>query len=301
MRRWRTSIGFFLALAVSAATLSTVPVSPVSAQQGGAVGPCVAGAPSIGDEILADSPLAYWPFPADDPLTDVIDGRTITTPAGFDLESPLIPSLSGPAIRIHRTPGNGGTPPVFGSANGAGILPSGDFSIEFWSQVGSVNTFKLGTGDQDPLQGMRIGWPTDFGGIEANIEMTGVDGYFDAVPTFSFQLHHYVVQREGTQLTIFRDGRITTNPQGESGAMASGDVVYANSLIRFPNGVAIDEFAIYDNALGQARITAHYEAGACDGSGTDPLGIGGVTTGDVIVVPFSDPVAADHPACGRCH
>jgi len=199
------------------------------------------------------------------------------------------------------------------------LLPTGEFTIEFWSrfvdpimtsvpagstregglaaQFDGSKQFDFGIGGVAGTSGVRI---KPAGSFEGTVfSETGFDTTFGGFSRSS-GLSHWVLRREVVvapgdteafvELSVFRDGVWV-----DSSGSGVGDVVYDGSTIVFPTGLDVDEVAVYDKALSPTRISAHYEAGVCvpepfgPGPGDPCLGLSSAVLADgpVMYWPFN--------------
>lgn len=219
--------------------------------------------PTYEEEVLADSPLAFWR------LKDGA-GATVMTNIGssgvhgtyfpdsvFGFPPPVESDASAAAVggRV----GEGGSTPK----------PTGNLAMEGWvycSSAGNSNTLINGIGQFGALGGIFTGY--DAGTIVARFDNGSGAGTVDltySVPVLNI-FYHVVFSRNSAQLDLIVNGVIvdttsypnadpitsiyTTNPWRIG--------VGGTSNLHF--GVGTAEPAVYDHPLTDARARAHFEA-----------------------------------------
>lgn len=244
------------------------------------------------DEVLADSPFAYWRLDetsgtvAADATTNAADGTYVDTPTlGQTSEANLGTSVlfegsatagDNESVSIATTAGTTDFA-TFGSA-----LDTGAYTLEFWVNTTSVQTFMavVGIANSTPNLGdatlftfwmnfstaddhkMRV---RDDGGVQAEIDFTFAnlnDGNW----------HHVVIRdtpTDGTSRGVFIDGSSVTFTGSATLTGATSDFQHTfrigcqderGTLNDFFQG-RLDEVAVYQSILSNARIQAHFDAG----------------------------------------
>jgi hypothetical protein len=148
----------------------------------------------------------------------------------------------------------------------AGLRLDGDFTIEVWVRLATlVHTYPgiLFKGDAEPSgTGYIIYYPTAFPEVvfkRAGVDLRGTEGALTTPDDF----RHYVLtyDREAMTLRWYVDGALNIayiaidyapNLDATDLHIGRGDE-YGNQTL--------DEFAVYDAALSEARIAAHFQAG----------------------------------------
>jgi hypothetical protein len=139
------------------------------------------------------------------------------------------------------------------------------FTIEAWIKPAYLDEFRLGIAG-------TFGTEFGFNSPDEIHIYTGGGGIIYAPYPFPFhEWHHIVVTGDGTHLTMYADGEVlaqvedeTDNYGGEERNVYVGgggifdDVQEEGFGNWWPGG--IDEIAIYDKAISQERIRAHYQA-----------------------------------------
>jgi hypothetical protein len=204
------------------------------------------------DEVLADSPVAYWRL---DDLTDEVGGFTLT-----QMGSPL----SASSLLVND--------PVDGARNFTddttqGFIRASDpllkltpnKTIEAWVNFGGVTQ----------LQFVQKGGDWRFGtnnSLNPRFRVDTTDGFFEFNGPAALSpgtVYHLVATVNGTTVKVYVNGAevltgsFTGSPTGSTGNLAIGtDPGILNGMY----GV-VDEVAIYNTTLSPARILAHYNAG----------------------------------------
>lgn len=209
------------------------------------------------DEVLADTPLAYWKL-------DETSGTTAFDSSG-----------NGRNLTWTGTPGLGASPLI---NTGTAVTLSGDdgasrpldaftnrsqYSVELWfSSTATASSFLLlhfaGTAGAWGLQLNRPG--TTAGSVTARNYSTSVQVSSAAVNNGA--RHHVVLVQDATTLRLYVDG---TQVNSAASAQVNNDLIGinlgqdntgANKLVG-----KLDEVAYYGAPLSAARVLAHYNAG----------------------------------------
>lgn len=234
--------------------------------------------------VLADEPLVYYPM-------DSINGSEVPNLGSSETAGTFVSSTDSILTRgpgLPEFPGfhAGNTAALFDGIGtytddedlvqlpGIGnfidvgaplLLDLPAFTIEAWIRPANLDEIRLGIAGT---------WGTEFGFSnpgEIHI-FTGGGGIIYSPYPFSYhEWHHVVVAGDGTNLTIYADGEVlarieeeTDNYGGEDRTVYVGgggifdDIELDGFGNWFPGG--IDELAIYDKALTEERVKAHFEA-----------------------------------------
>ncbi|MBS2015667.1 MAG: LamG domain-containing protein [Deltaproteobacteria bacterium] len=209
--------------------------------------------------VLADKPIAYFSLEETSGTTarDRIAG----------LEATWVGTVT---LGAKGAVGNGA---VFDGASTRLEMPVGSFafdgkatySVELWLRADTVDdkvrrVFSNGTGDSRYTvyfaDSFFLGSRSDYDG--------GNDGYANVTPPRAGETHHYVLTFDGTVQRLYRDGTpgepANSNvslPNGSGARLVFGDGVTGTF---FKLQGLLDEIAIYDQALPEARIRAHFAA-----------------------------------------
>lgn len=209
--------------------------------------------------VLADEPLAYFSLEE--------TSGTIARDRIAGLEATWVGTAT---LGAKGVVGNGA---VFDGASTRLEMPVGKFafdgkatySVELWLRADAVDdkvrrVFSHGTGESRYTVYFA---DTFFLGSRSNYD-GGNDGYTNLTPPRAGETHHYVLTFDGAVHRLYRDGA-----PGES-ANSSVDLPSASGArLVFGDGVSgtffklkgmLDEIAIYDQALPEARIRAHFAA-----------------------------------------
>ncbi len=228
-----------------------------------AIAPTGGGGGDYAAEVLADSPVLYWPF-------GEASGTTAADASGNGQDG----TIAGGALGATGIP-DGGTAIQFNGTSGqrviresaSGLPTSGPFTIEFWHKTSVyVNLSQVfGFGPTLPTEIQTYGRYTlqfnnhyYFWGMgEASDWDSGVTWDADS------QWHHIAWVNTGSTLMLYRDGVLAANrgsvPSlsiGPTTAIAGGQ----HSAGSTPQ-MSLAHCAIFASALGADRIAAHYAAG----------------------------------------
>lgn len=209
------------------------------------------------DAVLADHPIAYWPF--DDA-------------AGSSFAVDTVGGVSA-AVIDSATFGVAGAVRTAVKLDGSGHLDAGDhfdfvgaapFTIEFWAKPPPPNSgFYNVLEKRDFPDGGMTGYVVYFAGNSApeiNVQEWALDGVnrggWGDVSATGFV--HVVWTFDGKNVHLYADsiqlGNVYDNPGGPMDAMAP--LLIGRG---FPG--VIDELAFYDHALSIERVRAHFERG----------------------------------------
>jgi len=228
---------------------------------------------AYGQAVLADTPLAYWRF-EETALPTAKDERGL-----HDAVYTFAPSLGEPGIaggRAIRLPA-GQHAHVKQESSAFNFGGKAPYAFEMWIKLAKLANYQWlgGTeGMTDPRSGWSI-WVNSTGGT--GYEVWGApltDGgstprrrsYAMTSLIVPGQFQHVVMSYNGAVMQLWVDGVKRSNDSDSSDAPDSGPLMLGcrrapgspNQCI--DDGV-IDEVAIYDHALLDTRIVAHYELG----------------------------------------
>lgn len=152
-------------------------------------------------------------------------------------------------FRANKPP-SGGYVGVICSSVEAGLFP--DIIVSYTDPGVSLGGYLQFAMRQNPFNGIRV--------------VSGSPFICDGIP------HHVACTRTGSTLKVYIDGVDVTVYAFNSGSFTATVGAPLDINVNYFSGTyekwegaqspALDEFAIYDTALSQARIQAHYEAGA---------------------------------------
>ena len=223
------------------------------------------GASSYYDQVMADSPLAYWRLgeasgtTAADETANNYDGTYVGSPT-LGVTSAL-PSDANTAITL--------TEAQYVEATGVADL-TGDWTVEAWVKPSATaNSGRM----------IYSRWATNSTGRQIAIYITNSGNYIQvdvpfvaAILTGTTALsngtwYHIAVKRESNAWTIYVNGvsdATTTNAtaQESNGVVRLGRPETTTGTSSDDNAFAgsLDEVAIYSSALSGTRIAAHYAA-----------------------------------------
>ncbi len=248
------------------------------------------------EEVLADSPIAFYPLNDEDDTETLSNIAETIQPQPFFYNSKYgagtwefgagAISIYEPSSSVNITPKQPTTFPRGGTLvdlNGGALVThgSGAFSVEFWIKVSTTaitdgrniftqrgsNYTGAGTPTWEDLV-CRYDDVTD--AIDWKITTNGggaIHAYSSAID--DDQWHHIVMTENGSSLKVYTDGVQTdsvtcfvngTDLDGHAHCWLAGpdtDIGYSEWF----DG-RLSNVAVYDTALSGARVLAHYQAGA---------------------------------------
>lgn len=236
-------------------------------------------------EVLADSPIVYWPLT--DPPTSIGPG----TDLGSNASPPYFREVNAPDSNFSSFDGSFGRAaapflatsgetsldststaagPAVGSINGfsSGNVDSDPFSVEFWllldaalvasSQVVRIVALPVGYSkifdvDANASGALTVTWDTNDGAIDSRQTSN--------VLTSTGVWYHVVVTRAGSRVVVYVNGAAVSTFTGCEPVLAKP---YPQGFGRIVCGYHVDgayaHLAIYDQALAPSRVAAHYAA-----------------------------------------
>jgi hypothetical protein len=208
---------------------------------------------SYSDEVLADTPDAYWRL---EDMTDSSgNGRTLTNNGSVATAASLLGSDPSTFSREFT----GSDTQVLDTADFGGAYDTGSFEAWF-----SIDTLPAGGSYRTILTKATNGPQIAIGGTEGLIIVKDGVGIV-AASTLSIvtaTTYHCVWTKSGATNVLYIDGVDRT------GSVTNQTMTDNVSNWRVGRGQTtqawdglIDEVAIYPTALSQARVQAHYEAG----------------------------------------
>ena len=215
------------------------------------------------DEILADSPVAYWRMgEPSGPIVDEVSGRQGTLSGG---------NTTGVAGAIVGHPDT-----AIGSGGGGGTISvpydvamnSPVFSIELWAKFGSnctdgrengnhcevAGTYSLNIGPVDTLPQMTHSFTIWHGVTSGNGQILGPTVEYD-------RWYHLVGSYDGSVQDFYVDGVLVGSNAIEFTFQNQDFRLFGGGNKAMENGT-IDEVAYYDYALPADRVLAHYQVGS---------------------------------------
>lgn len=218
------------------------------------------GAPTYGDIVMQDHPVAYFPF--DEPsgsslITEKISGKNAT--AKKPDFAPGAPGIAGTALAVtgHADLDFGDNLDVTGKhpwTIEAWIKPELEDGKEFYEyfnkrQNGNngIVTYVRHSGSGTTVQ-VEQSYPSG-GGRGVDAELESLDHFIHIV---------FVYDPDGAGIRAWIDGK-----HGNAGYDDNGGPTDNTQPVYIASGVkgVIDEMAVYDYALPDARILAHFAAG----------------------------------------
>lgn len=234
--------------------------------------PSAAAAVSYADEVLADSPFAYWRF-------EETSGATVADEGGVHDGTMFGANLAmagrqGSAVSFDGTDDyiDVGTLGTFGSG-------MEDFAAELWMRsTETAAEVMFGTINAANLTSVAL-WQNYNQNIEndpGNLLLfirNDTNNVLFCGPTTNPGVndgswHHIVVNKTLNDIEFWIDG-VSVTLSGSGGMSTFSDYIYSMMIgarndegaARFFSNVDIDEFALYSSPLTGARIAAHYNAG----------------------------------------
>lgn len=235
-------------------------------------------------QVLADAPIGYWRL-GETSGSAVNLGSSGSTYDGTYTGSPT----RGAAGLIVKDPNASvelGASKYVAISSGAGLqYVGGGLTIDFWYK---------GTGLTGGVvfDGLHTSGSGYFLSINHFTAASSVVEYMSLyVDNFSFSSqnqtfsdgvpHHLAAKQSGTTITYYKDGvpydtdTSAISPPVAGNTLARHIGAYQGSANFLPNGTIIDEVAVYNTALSDARILAHYNAGFYIGnSSMSGVGVG---------------------------
>lgn len=237
---------------------------------------------SYASEVLADSPVSYWRLAETVGTTATDEQATYngTYTGGYTLAQ-TGPVPSGSAVALNGTSGYINT-----SASPLDTIGTGDFTLEAWvyntdqTTVDYIITKDSASGRQF-MFGLQeqINSGTIFAGkLQIVIVKTGAADYFARYTASSAvsanAWHHVVARRLSGVLSLWVDGSSVSTTSGTIGSGTEGMAIAGSTPSKLQIGAreyvasenyfagSVAEPAVYTTALSDARILAHYQAGA---------------------------------------
>ena len=236
---------------------------------------------SYQSEVLADNPVGYWRFEetSGSVVADEIDDNDGTV-FGADLDVATGEAALGSAVEFD------GVDDRIIVDNDAAHSGWSDFTIEFWiiSTENRDNNYLVSVWQ---ISGNERAWRIFPNGANILLGLSNTGGGSDSYTVMSRsavydgQLHHVVVNRSGTAVRGWIDGIEQASAShsgtvhsslGVMGIGARGDNSNHHSGI-------LDELAVYNFALSEARIQAHYDAAFAS---EDPANLAATVDGDTV-------------------
>jgi concanavalin A-like lectin/glucanase superfamily protein len=223
------------------------------------------------NEVLADSPIAYWRLGSgSSDVTDFVGSHTLTkTGAPVEFAGLL---KSDPNDKSRDFPGAGTDRYDYSGASLADFDFTGTnvFSIEAWVNIDTIDTnFRRIIGHEDATNGWTLQYQSAAGfaftreaggSTHSQSESVGGSQNIQLAAGITF---HLVGTYDGTNDRLYVN-KTLTGPNASSGSWTAA---VTNSVRTGPfTGTSyadgrIDEIAVYNTVLSAARVGAHYDAG----------------------------------------
>ena len=220
--------------------------------------PGIDGSPSTPSSyqaaVLADRPVGYWRFEenaASEPARDEVGGnhgvyvgKVVLGQAGVARE--------GSAVRL----GDGETKITVANVFDFAGQP---FSVEAWivadaADLGQYRGIAVKAGDDGA--GQRQGWAFwVYGGLRFELNRDGTF-YNTNAPYAAGTPAHVVATSDGTKGRIYVNGRLEKEDPAQLLEPNPAQVTFGARFVGL-----LDELALYDQALTEAQVRAHYDAG----------------------------------------
>lgn len=251
----------------------------------------VAGASgSYSEAVLADEPIAYWPFEEGEGVTagDVVDppaNGTLTNGAHWTTDT--FATGSEAAIEFDGVEPGGGSDFVL--VGDQAKLRTPELSFEAWFRASTDQTYRLDTGPmivRSRTSGYQIGLISGgFLQVYVATQECGDQIILEGSSTVDDAVWHHVA------LTLSSDGvRLYLDGEEEARSTSNATVCFGGGQVAFgrdgdqPDDYfrgSLDEIAWYDHALPAERVRDHY----CAGSGICASAGGSDTLSSPLVVP----------------
>ena len=220
-------------------------------------------------EVLADSPVAYWRLGEASGTTafDEVGGYDGTYTGSPTLGATgLIAGDSDTAMSLASATDDGVTIP-----NHADLMPTTAISVEAWFTVDAANSgnSRIVAADQASTtqtyhlllnSSRNFSWRVKSGGTWYGGDFDG-----DSPTADGSTIYHMVGTYDGSYVRLYINGVAQTTTYAATGPLnvATADLELGFKSTQPDSDFAgtLDEVAIYDAALSAARIEAHYNAG----------------------------------------
>ena len=220
-------------------------------------------------EVLADSPVAYWRL-------EETSGSTVTDQTGNEHDG----TVFGADLNVSGPTGLGsaayfdGVDDRIDVTNDAALSGWDDFTVEFWTldPINLKDTSKYPIANYSPLGSQRSWGVVDNGVLNQMVILLSTNGVSftamndAAIPGSDFSStlwHHVVFRRSGSTVESFLDGVKGGTSDTFSGTLHASTARLTlgsrSDITSYWKGT-LDEPAVYDTALSDARILAHYNS-----------------------------------------
>lgn len=217
---------------------------------------------SYSSEVLADSPLVYWPFDEALGASVAVDasgnGRNLSIPGGS-----TAPAGGGVAVRPSASSA------FYFDGNDRLTLPSatwmqaGSFTFEAWILQLTSSSYRAIISRDGTTSGNR--GPTLYA-VNGKLSLHVTGDIFGATAFAVSTAHHVAATYDGTTIRLYLDGVIDGSATATVPNMGAHELVVgashaATAGYNFGFHGRISDVAYYGSALSSARIAAHYAAG----------------------------------------
>jgi len=211
--------------------------------------------------VRADNPVSYWRLGETSGTTaaDSVGGNHGTLNGGITLGLAGIPADdSNIAMRFNGTTG------YIQVANNANLNLVGDFTLELWARPtvldGSIRTvlqkstsqYRIGLNNNNAWRGTVYADTVTYSLVAPTAATVG-------------QWHHLVLTRNGSTIKFYVNGVSVATQTNAGNPIKAGTGILAIGRSGPTSGAYfsgdLDEVAIYNTALPESRIVAHYNAG----------------------------------------
>jgi len=250
-----------------------------------AIGPSVHGV--YANEVLADSPVAYWRL-GESSGTNAVDETG--NHDGTYVNSPTL-SVSGALASDANTAV--GFDPAQSEHVTAGLVTSTPVTFECWFKpsvevlTSSAGVALFSAGSSSGVDAIYLGvaagsLTNELITVLSNFSgTTDYVGWTSSTDTISAEWHHLAVVWDGSTYKIYLDGNEKTTEQTGSPVLYDASNVWLAGRSygggdKYLDG-SLDEVAIYNTALSSTRIAAHYAAGTVLTGAASLSGVGTLT------------------------
>lgn len=221
---------------------------------------------SYSSTVLADSPLAYWPFAEGAAASVAVDasgnGRDIAIPGGSASPARGDATVRPSAPSAYYFDGNDRL-----TLPSAAWMQSTAFTFEAWIVLLSTSSYRAII-SRDNTSGSNRG--PSFYVVDGRLSLHVSSDVFGASTLTTGVPYHVAATYDGTTLGLFLNGAsdgslATAVPNAGAHELVVGAAHAATELYNFGFHGRMSDVAYYGTALSPSRIAAHYAAGIADG------------------------------------
>ena len=230
----------------------------------------VGGGTSYASAVLADNPLGYWRLgeTSGTLADDAVGSANGTYSGGYTLNQPgALTGDSNGAVLLNGTSGYVRVPQQ--------ALPA-SLTWEAWAKPTAYPGDTALVGQWDGTSGSMLYLTSDFGG-RVYLWING--SFISAAAPAPGAWHHFAGTYNGTAAAIYIDGALAAGPTPVAGPLTSAPRFLEMGTYNDAGGgklnAAIDEVALYGQALSAPQVAAHYEARSGGSSPVDPTTLDG--------------------------